>query len=904
MKSILFKFNKLIIIFLITKTSPIFSSPQTKIIANLHHDSEKKRITINGTVKLKLNKEQKDICFIANVHEYKKRRSLYNPIKYFKALISKDSQNQNMTPIPTFFFDSSIVTNGAIAKRSFLMKKSEIEIYFTAHFTSDSLIEKKVFEYFYPIPLTHCPKDAFEKPELLVSRIQARIKHDKSISITGPNVVTSESQNNRITSRLSIKAPSLAFASSSFYHIDRFNINSLSVQMVSATKGFYQLLRPTVIQALKHHESWFGPFPYSSLTIVEGHQINRADIPGLIFIGKPRQKIFQTLQQSLLNWQHWSLSSLIAAQWYGASISTSSKDDEWLLAGASEFVNYQFFRNYTRRYNLFNQYDHNSSILSLNYNQFQHILAALLHRSGKSSQLTLKNVGTKMRYQDQSQYLFIKQVFLLRYLSFYLGHDKLSSIIRSITKKHKHRPISPNSFLFEFSNYLLKNNGKKTTNHLRNLVEKWWTSEGWPNYELKSFTKQQITPKQWLANAQISSEAPFDFPIQVVFNTKHNSESTLSNSKVKNSQLQYNTQLYTDHEPISASLDPHHHIFDTNRFNNQSIWPQINFFPGNTNTLDDSNYTILWIPYLFRRPGESTALGLYTSLYRYLNSETTLKIELQPKSTAGKVEALYSNHLPAIKTQLLLHLAQNYFGHRKTSIGLSKSIDAFNPWFKTSVHSNLNYRQTVGDKQSQHPTLSLGIEFSKSVTELNHSIKVMFEGERTLDHNPMRPSYKKYLSKYLINLNLSKHISLKLRYFTGNVHSFNDHLPSLSKFLINDLSYARVRVDRNHPLPLKRIDSSGFDFYFPIKHLLSGKFMILNKGLKFRTFYDIGGTMSQKKIDFVSGGLGFALPFGGDIMGVGTLTFTKLSLLAVTYQRVYNKRSYRPSILFDLSGEL
>jgi len=73
--------------------------------------------------------------------------------------------------------------------------------------------------------------------------------------------------------------------------------------------------------------------------------------------------------------------------------------------------------------------------------------------------------------------------------------------------------------------------------------------------------------------------------------------------------------------------------------------------------------------------------------------------------------------------------------------------------------------------------------------------------------------------------------------------------------------------------------------------------------MRWRLFYDFGKSIDHNNT-YRDAGLGFLLPFGGDLSGAGSLALTRLSCLVIAYSEAAGAVSRKPSILIDLSGDL
>src|SRR5690606_21891537 len=142
---------------------------------------------------------------------------------------------------------------------------------------------------------------------------------------------------------------------------------------------------------------------------------------------------------------------------------------------------------------------------------------------------------------------------------------------------------------------------------------------------------QQLADGKWRSQLRASQEGTVDFP--PLFAVRGDGEQIAYVRGVRPDAGEtgdWRAAILTDFEPSEALVDPSHEGFDSDRFDNSSDWPGIWFFPGSANTLHDDAYTVVWLPYAFRRPGEPFSFGMQGGLFRYLQSGLFFKAEYAP----------------------------------------------------------------------------------------------------------------------------------------------------------------------------------------------------------------------------------------------------------------------------------
>src|SRR5690606_34397800 len=130
----------------------------------------------------------------------------------------------------------------------------------------------------------------------------------------------------------------------------------------------------------------------------------------------------------------------------------------------------------------------------------------------------------------------------------------------------------------------------------------------------------------------------------------------------------WSAEIITADRPTEVNIDPGHEAFDTDRFNNRSNFPRVNFFPGSAASLSDEDYTVIWLPYAFRRPSEPTSIGLQAALFRYIQGGLYLRAETAPTEKLGAFEARQRYHLLQYGAGGEFIFSQNYDNERLADV--------------------------------------------------------------------------------------------------------------------------------------------------------------------------------------------------------------------------------------------
>jgi hypothetical protein len=751
------------------------------------------------------------------------------------------------------------------------------------------------FDGYGPQPLYRCPptgtepRDFDQGPTMQVS---ATVTHPPGWDYVGPGKVSE-----RGATVEGLPARHLAFALGRGYTHESFMAAGVPVHFAFRSPGFRDAVA-TVQEAIAALQPIFGAYPYQTLTVVETSELQRHGLPGLVAVNRPAQAAFSYVQKDWLNWQHWIVAMQLARQWYGAAITAPSPDDEWLLAGMVEFATLETLARIPRRYNLFAVADDGYRALSFDYLQISEISAATLRRFAPFAALTGADLRTRDAADDQHPLLFVKQAFALRQLKFAAGEGPFAGFLRNLTAQHLYGQLAP-ADLHTFLARLPSPFPPPVRQDLQTYLARWWTSEGWPDFALTRFDSEQLADGRWVAHVEAVQEGAVDFPprfrVHDVVGETHEQRATQGEDGV------WKATILTRDEPDRAVVDAAHEAFDSDRFDNKSTPPAITFFPGSADTLRDDAYTVIWLPYVFRRPGEQFSIGLQAAGFRYIQGGTVLRAEATPSSKLGAFELRHVHQWPRHALQGGIGVDQNYDNDRTTEASLTRApLYLGNP--RIDVTARVRRKQRVGEPETAHGALGGAVNL-RPAGRTRHC-----GGFLALDHDDAPESfandfsYRRRFGVLAGDCNLTPRTNLAVRVFAGRSDIDGD-APETAYFKPTELKEARLRLDvPGLPRP-QRILTSNVDVSLPFYLPLPADSLVLARQMRWRLFSDRGRS-ELPDADYQSAGMGFLVPLGGDVAGAGTLAVTRLSVLAILYSRIDDEVSRKPGVVFDLTGEL
>ncbi len=348
-----------------------------------------------------------------------------------------------------------------------------------------------------------------------------------------------------------------------------------------------------------------------------------------------------------------------------------------------------------------------------------------------------------------------------------------------------------------------------------------------------------------------------------------------------------------------AVIDPERKTFDPDRFDNSTEWPDLDFFPGDATTFRDDAWTIFWLPYAFRRPGESVSWAIQASLFRHLRDSTMISLEHSPSARRVAWSLRHQRPLPTFALLSQFLLSKDYSDRKLGEIALDRS-PAISSLSWISAGLRLRHRQ-FDDGDLGHQTYSFVMAVRPSPVPRPCGFKISGETERAPRSFSEKFSYARNHGILETACSFPHSFDIGLRAFRGKLIS--DENPQGAEFRINDLREARVRVDERELVTARDLASINLDIFTPLPLPVPSDSIVLARQLRTRLFHDMSYSWDQD-VTWRASGVGVLMPIGGEVMGAGSLALSRLSILAILHSRVGDKTEGKPSVIFDLAGEL
>ena len=698
------------------------------------------------------------------------------------------------------------------------------------------------------------------------------------------------------------------------------------------TESFADLL-PQIEVMFATLEDLFGPYPFKELAIIETSELQRHVLAGVIALNRPRQDAFKALQRDWLNWESWIAASALAGQWYGAGVAPASEDQIWLLEGLREYAALKQTAAVASIWDLFNPFDSGFQLLSFNYQNFIDVAAASLWRADPFAALTTPRLQTAVPRDKQHPLLYVRLTHALKQLEGAAEPRAFKTFLRSVTQANMHQLIEPAAFL----NHLNKLPSpfapvlrKKLTAYLR----QWFTESGWPDFAIDEFVKESTENGDWHSYVTVEQLGSIDFAPTITIRGGDKQSVTIRAKRVpsasdrdaklalsKTSQNEpslWRADFRTNWSPVSAIIDSNREAYDSDRFNNKTSMPAVRFFPGSAKNLSDEDYTVFWLPSIYRNPSEPLSLGLQGAAFAYLKSGLFFSFGYAPAENLGSFDIRRRLQAEEIAMYFDFSVRMDYENDRLFELSATRA-PLLRRYVDMDLSAKVRYKNRMGKPNSGHPALSTGLSVRpltpfepcsadlsldyEFAPEVGQKITVANSTpEASAESTTESFAYERQQATIKTNCAITRRSRFGLKAYIGNMSAIGTP-PQAAFFKPTELAEARLRLDVESLERVRQIWSLTSDLTFPVYLPLPANFFVLPRQLRWRLLYDYGKAPKDDHT-YAAAGLGLTIPFGGDLSGAGAISFTHLSLIGILHTNVDGVVSNEPRFLFGIAGDL
>ena len=357
----------------------------------------------------------------------------------------------------------------------------------------------------------------------------------------------------------------------------------------------------------------------------------------------------------------------------------------------------------------------------------------------------------------------------------------------------------------------------------------------------------------------------------------------------------------TQEEPRKISVDPDRRYFDWNRFNNRTGLIEMQFLPGDLRTFNDDKYTTVWLPLASKLPGEPLTGLVVASISKYVHNNITLVAGYAPETKQKGFSLFYFENLPRFGGFTVFNMIQDrgqtYAGERLLEGSLFRNLGLW-PDPVVEIGTRLRHRETMNDSgNTRHQTAALKLKLTPLKSSNRCRYGVATELERVIQSASRGLQYRRELASLDVNCKLMDRVSVEFHGFSGRLDGSQD-VSKRVYFNPQEPSEARLRIDQPALEKVDEISVMGADILVPLPLPLPPALLAVNRQIRLRGFSDFGKSWSPK-VQYRDAGVGLWIPFGGDVVGKGSVQVLNLSILAVLYRSVGDFESRKVGVVFD-----
>lgn len=659
-------------------------------------------------------------------------------------------------------------------------------------------------------------------------------------------------------------------------------------------------LFPTIVETYKRLSN-YSDIPKTN-EIVETDYLFPGESNKVLLFNTGVSRTGKLIQHNYSNIGHWNLVYLLVDQWLTSAFPFITKYPSIRL-GLDEYITGVILEDTVDLDNLFKPTKEGYRYLDLSYDAVTNLLMSLRIKSSTTSDL--KTAGEP---NDLNLFEGLRLAIGLKSLEANYTKDLIMQKIVATLEKG---PFDSKERLSSF----LANEIDSSNNFSAHVLDFWLKYRKLPDFEITNFeSHKKSTSSLFTTKFDISHNYIEGQSVRVRFSSKNGP----LNKKIKLKKNGATYYFISRQKLESAYVNPRGKIYEADKFNNRSGHTPVKFFPGSGNSLYDDKYLVGWLPTLTKNPSQPVEIGVTGAVIKYLWARVDFKLAVDEKGSLRSYLGEYSTSKVAPYTDLVVRVSQpdTKASFAELSIkgrGLWLGLDPFSASVTRRVYRILSSPENPDRLHEEVHSSSVSLSYNFDGSIFDASLSMGYENAYSL--------FEKNDQAFTLSMTLPSNLSLSARVFRGSMlFSSGSSAPSKNElarvygYLPYDLSGARVRIDAPNIRTSSEILSFSNDFRFPVSFFSPGLGLLGNR-LFAKVFYDaaygrlalnsLENDQEQKEKSYYRAtGVGFELPFGGDVMGGGTLILSQLTILLGLQQTFEGQTDDSPYILFSFAGNL
>jgi hypothetical protein len=649
--------------------------------------------------------------------------------------------------------------------------------------------------------------------------------------------------------------------------------------------SFVELVQP-IGRAYEYLSKILGGLGKNPLLVIESNRPWPKDLEGLLPIQIPGQSLVRWVVTSQSHWLQWHAIEELAGQWWGVRVRFNG-GDLWLRDGLAAYATLQVLsRHLPEKDQAFATEAGLLRFVQWNYLQHLSAYAAILERSGDEPPL----IGSEPFGRHALS--FVRVPLALRQAASRAGLGVVEELLRQSFGAWRGQALSAE----EWYRQILTAASHEA--ELRSILSAWLTSAGWWDPALESCEIQAGKAKVRIMHRGSIEAVPV---VRVTDRHGRSAAGPVARTGLLTSQ----DGPLTDCDAVL--IDPDHHGFDADRFNNRNDWGGVGIFPGTARTLRDDATTFVWAPFALRRSGDPWVYGIGIGALRYVRSGFFLWAGYAPHSEDWTGMARYQSLVTVGGFGLLADLERRLSGD--SSLQLEISRQQLNRSSDLTANVGIEAFLPAGAADQLHFPLRLSLGYY-DLSSWDGRLRFGAESELSYVAPDLAPDFSYQRLEVLANLMVEPlhWLGLMGRAFYGEL-SGSGPLPNGVYIDPQATNGAYIRIDDfdRERLAATRLIGGTLELRSKIPFLRSraDAGILVASRARLALFADAGhlrGPYLADEAELKAYGFGARLPLGGDISGAGTVVFTNLNLDLVWRSEVGGVVDQTPSILLGVGA--
>jgi hypothetical protein len=222
------------------------------------------------------------------------------------------------------------------------------------------------------------------------------------------------------------------------FRVERTMLGDLAIEIYSMVRDRKKWKNASAytIEAVKRYDSWFGPYPYKTLSVVDGYFAGGMEYPTLVIIGGREDAITRVFEQIIVH--------EVGHQWFYGVVGNNETDEAWLDEGLTTSAEMRYFED---------KYGENGSLLKSSFlpplteRYYQNLFYYLTHTNGLEKPVLTPShefIEVPLAYVNAA---YAKPGLMLNNLEGMLGRPMYDSLMRTYYQQYAFKHASSADFI-------------------------------------------------------------------------------------------------------------------------------------------------------------------------------------------------------------------------------------------------------------------------------------------------------------------------------------------------------------------------------------------------------------------------------------------------------------------------